>query len=534
MEAFSALKGDRELNRRYTDLGYLPWWTPEDFRLAFFRPLTLATVWLDYRLWSGSPVLMHAHSLLWFAALVVAAAFLYRRIVEPAWVAGLAALLYALDDAHAAPAAWLANRNALLATFFGVLCLVVHDRWRRDGWRPGIYIAPALLGLGLLSGEAALAATGFLFAHALFLDPGRSRLRPLLPYAPVVVAWAGLYRLRGFGAIGSGLYLDPLQSPGAYGVALLRRAPFSLMGQWTPLPADLGSLLPASTGRLWWLVAVGLLLILAAALLSVLRRDRTARFWASGMMLSLLPISATFPSNRLLFFVGLGAMGLVARYLQETLTARRGDRAAHSFPLRGLAWALVIFHLVLAPLFMPLGAVAIRQMGDPMLTAAASLGTDPRIADQDLVIVSSPDHLMFVTNLPTLQVLGERPVPRRLRALSTGPTAIELARVDARSLRVDLERGLFAGPLGRLFRSARRPFAPGDTTRLTGFEAEVVASAPDGSPTAILYRFAQPLDDPSLRWVRWQEGRYIAFEPPAVGDSISLPPAIGPLDRFGW
>ena len=66
------------------------------------------------------------------------AAVLYRRLFGregrgALWAAGLAALLYALDDAHSLSTAYLANRNALLATFFGLLSLYCHVRWRDDG-----------------------------------------------------------------------------------------------------------------------------------------------------------------------------------------------------------------------------------------------------------------------------------------------------------------------------------------------------------------------------------------------------------------
>jgi hypothetical protein len=520
-EAFSVLDGDVELNRLYLDLGYLPWWTPEDFRLAFFRPLALATTRLDYELWPGSAPLMHLHSLLWFAALVGAAAVLYRRLLEPAWVGGLAALLYAIDDAHGSPAAWLANRNALLATLFGILCLLAHDY-------------PLLLALGLASAEAALATTAYLLAYALFIESGKPRLRSLLPYLPVLLAWATAYRLGGYGASSSGLYLDPLRSPLAYARALLERAPFSLMGQWTPIPAELGSLPPPEVSLPSWLLAVALVTLVALALLPVLWRDRGARFWGLGMLLSLLPISATFPSNRLLAFVGLGAMGLLARFFQLTLTTR--DRSRHSGPRfrLGVARALVATHLVLAPLLLLLGPVAIRQLGEPMLIAAESLGSDPRLAEQDLIIANAPDYLMFVTNLPTLQALNGRPLPRRLRALSIGPTAVRLTRTGEAALRVDLERGLFGGPLGRLFRDAEDPLRIGSTVHVAGLEIEVLALASDGSPAALEYRFEKPLDDPSLHWVRWQDGRYVEFEPPAVGRAQSLAKAVGPLDRFGW
>ena len=44
----------------------------------------------------------------------------------------------------------------------------------------------------------------------------------------------------------------------------------------------------------------------------VVRRDRTARFLALGMIFGLLPSTGTFPANRLLTFVGFGAMGLLS------------------------------------------------------------------------------------------------------------------------------------------------------------------------------------------------------------------------------
>ncbi|MCP4204363.1 MAG: hypothetical protein GY769_20825, partial [bacterium] len=147
---------------------------------------------------------------------------------------------------------------------------------------------------------------------------------------------------------------------------------------------------------------------------------------------------------------------------------------------------------------------------------------------------NAPDYLLFVTNLPTLQALEGRPIPRRLLALSTGPTPITLSRSGELALRVALERGLFAGPLGRLFRDPENPLEPGQTVSLSDFEIEVLSLAGDGSPGTLLYRFPKPLEDDSMRWVRWQDGRFVPFDPPAPGRTVSLLPAIGPLDRFGW
>jgi len=41
------------------------------------------------------------------------------------------------------------------------------------------------------------------------------------------------------------------------------------------------------------------------------------------------------------------------------------------------------------------------------------------------------------------------------------------------------------------------------------------------------YEFAVPLEDPSLRWMRWQDGVYVPWRPPALGETEELPPSRG-------
>lgn len=537
---FSGPPADPELLQKWVDLGAYPWWVSDGFRFSFFRIVSVATARIDFWLWPGSAALMHLQSLVWFAALIAAVAVLYRRLLTagsrwPAWTAGLAALLFAVDDAHAPPASWLANRNALLATLFGVLCLIAHDRWRREGDRRAGLLAPLWLALGLASGEMATATAGYLLAYALFREPsGRRRVRSLLPCGGVLAAWAVWYVGGGFGASGSGLYVDPVARPLDFLVALGERAPLLLLGQWSPVPADLGTLLPPErTAVLWWL-ALAAIALLATALLPLLRADRGARFWLTGMLLALLPISATMPSNRLLFFVGLGAMPLLACFLAGVWSRAEwlpGARAWRRFAA-ALATLLAIVHLPLAALGMPLGPWTIASLGSRVEAANRTLPVDPRLAEQELVLVNAPDYLLFVTHVPTMQALAGRPVPKRVRALATGPTPVEILRLDERTLRVRLERGLFAGPLGRLFRPRQEPFAAGDRVEVAGLAVEIVAVDGAGVPVEVDYRFATPLEDPARRWLRWDGGGHAPFTPPAVGERTFLEPAIGPFDLF--
>ncbi len=53
--------------------GALPWWTCDDLRVAFWRPVASFTHWVDHQLFPDSTVLMHLHNVLWFAAVALAA-----------------------------------------------------------------------------------------------------------------------------------------------------------------------------------------------------------------------------------------------------------------------------------------------------------------------------------------------------------------------------------------------------------------------------------------------------------------------------
>ena len=95
---------------------------------------------------------MHAHSLVWLALALFGAALVYRRLLGATWVAGLATLLYAVNDTHGPAVGWIANRNAVIAIALALPVLWLHDRWRRDGWTPGAWLAPLLLDDGAARG----------------------------------------------------------------------------------------------------------------------------------------------------------------------------------------------------------------------------------------------------------------------------------------------------------------------------------------------------------------------------------------------
>src|SRR3984957_2260511 len=219
---------------RFEELGVYPWWIGPHTQVSYWRPLAALTHVVDYSLWPRAAWLMHLENLAWYAALVLTCAALYRRFIAVPWVAGFATAYYAFDHAHAYPAAWVANRNALMSTLFGVLSLLAHDRWRtgRRLW-PGV-LAWGAFALALLSAEAGLAIAGYTMAYAVCIETGeaqgatrgvRSRVLSLVPYGLIVVAWRLAYRALGHGAMGSGANIDPLLDGGAFLMHSLQSGP---------------------------------------------------------------------------------------------------------------------------------------------------------------------------------------------------------------------------------------------------------------------------------------------------------------------
>jgi hypothetical protein len=545
---FAFIKGEEEVTREMVALGRLPWWTHERLRLSFYRPLTGLTHWLDYTIWPQFPWLMHLHSLLWLGAVVAAAAFLFRRMLIPVWIAGLAALLFAVDDAHGWPAVWLANRNTLIAGFFGILCLIAHDRWRKDGWRPGAILAPASFLLALLAKESAVAVGAYIFAYALFIERGAllRRLISILPCALVGLAWAVAYSRMGYGATGSGMYIDPATDPLAFGMALVRKVPLLLLGQWFGL-SDLNSVLSEQGVRIMWLAAMGFLAMMTVALIPLIRRDSLARFWTLGMLLSLPPVCATVSSDRLLMFAGIGGMGLLAQFMSGLW--ERADWLPVTpwwrRPARSLGVLMVIAHLILAPISLTHVTTNIERFGNVMERAAASLPSDASIESQSLIIVNTPSNFLR-SYAALIHGLKGLPFPESDYVLGSGIHAMEVRRPDEHTLLIRPEGGFLARPgspvpgkedelplfdvryihqwFDRLYRDDE-PMPAGTRLELDGLTVEITKATEAGRPLEVAFRFHRKLEDPFFRWMKWENGGYVPFALPAVGETVTLPPA---------
>jgi len=445
---------------------------------------------------------------------------LYRRLAGPVWIAGLAALLYVLDDGNYMPVAFVANRNAVIALFFGLLAVLMHDKWRREGSIGGAILACVFLALSLLSAEAGIATAAYLGAYALVFEQGKwsRRIRSLVPAVAVVILWRFVHGALGYATHASGVYIDPGAEPLRFAVAALERGPIMIFAQ-----------------------LFGSVVVLLAVLRPLLRRDRVARFWFLGMVFAVVPICATMASNRNLLFVSVGAMGLVAHFVGGVLSGQ-------ARPSRWRLWRMPVWAFCGVFLFVHVVCAAGGRVVAPLVyskwTAKTEMTFDLELPDDvsncDVVVVNTPAPL-FLIGLPAKTALEGRGIPRSLRVLAPAYSPLEVTRIADKVLEVEAMTGsllfwerpeeiwlhfiFFLEDFNTIFRDPRNGFEVGEKVELARLAIEVKAVDTDGQPVAVEFRFDISLDDPSMRWFVWEyrfEEPFVPFAVPAVGESVEI------------
>lgn len=509
-------------NRALFDDGILPWWAYDNLQMSFFRPLTALTHWVDYLLWPSSPFLMHAHSLAWAAVALIAIGALYNLLLSPRWVAALALALYAFESARGITVAWIANRNALIASAFSIWAVVYYLRGQR-GSRFSRWASPALFGLGMLAGEGAIGGGAYLVAGALFLERDRFKKRviSLLPHFAVGGACVVVARLTGYGVLGSGEYLDPINDANGYLHVLAER---SLIGLFSAVGGPRAE---------WWngyeliipglstIVVIGAIVTLAYCawlLKPLIWRSPVARFWLAGTLLSLLPAAATFPNGRILTWISIGVMGLFAEYLAAYSAGqeRRGVAAAAG------AYAIVFIHLVFSPLALPGQCWTVAGVRALLERADRAVPTSPEIKNRTVIYVNPPQDT-FAVYSPVMRAVHGIARPRTQRWLATVMTEIAVRRIDERTLDVQPNAGFLREKNEQLLRGRQHDFEVNDRVFLSGLTVEIRALTGDGRPARARFVFDHPLEAREYLWLVWRDDGYVPFTPPAIGASVTIP-----------
>jgi hypothetical protein len=545
LDMYSLTRTQRDTDR-LMESGFCPWWTAQGLRIANWRPLDSFTHWLDYHLFPNSPRLMHLHNIIWFTAVIFLVSILYRRFMAPIWMATLAALFYTFDDSNYFPAMWIANRNLLLALFFSIITLLLHDKWRRYHSLAAGVAAPFTLLLSLLSTEAGIATFAYLFAYALIIDreSRTRRIFSLVPAFVVIVAWRIVYNALGYGAAESGFLIDPGREPLRYARAVLERAPVLISGQWGGTPAEMINYFSNYAGAWYLFASVLYLALILLVFLPLLRKNRVALYWFTGMLLCVLPICATSPMNRNLLFVAIGAFGVMTQFLGGLFTRE-------NWTFRSRFWRVPAWILCVTLIFVHAGFAVVSRARTPKMvsfifnTFYSTIKVDAAsdLKDKTLVIVNAPNPFLFV-GLPVLRDYRNQSLPAKTRLLVPGYNPLKITRTGDKTMLVESRSGslLATDPSGRdfkpnfvyfyhelssLFRPKDLPFKVDQKIDLSDMSAEVINVDTNGQPTTIRFEFDVPLEDSSLRWLQWHWkksgfGYYSTLEIPPVGETLNL------------
>ncbi|MBI5611414.1 MAG: hypothetical protein HY902_21255 [Deltaproteobacteria bacterium] len=492
----------------------LPWWTAPDLSLRFWRPLSSALLWLGYRATFDQPWLLHAVGVALYVATVAAAARLLARALGPR-LGALAALIYAVDDGHAMSVTWVANHNALVSSAFALWGVEFWLLWREQRWRPGAPLAVLAWLFGLAGGETALGALALPLAYEFLggAQPASSSRREravrVAALAAPIAVWLLLYKLGGYGARGSGAYLDPLGETRAFVAQSLVRLPALLGGGLVRLPVEIAVAVPSAVVPLALLgaaVASGFAWLLRAAWLRVCSDERRHLAWLwLGSLAALVPACATFAAGRLLLVPSLGMAAAVALAAAEAWprlaeTVQRAHGPSEVAGLRWLALTALGIHLLVSPLAFAVTANGLSVLGrrfDRAVAAPAMAAAGGKVA----IVPLSPD--LLVAWMPVSRLARGQPAPALWLPLCMAYTDVRVRAVDSDTLRLEtLQAPMLATEAERLVRAASRPLQEGQVIDLGGAQVTVATLDRAGQPTAIELHLPRPLADPEHVWLQ--------------------------------
>ncbi len=547
MRAYSFFKGEEENINLVKNQGMIPWWVDAKSHVCLWRPIAGLLLDIDYSFWPQSSGLMHLHSLIWFAALIFITSLLFRNIMGAVWASGLAALLFALDDSHAWPVVFLANRHTLLAVFFGALSVWSFDHWRKkDEWQwCVVYILTFTF--SILSSEGGIAVLAFYMSYLLFIDNKciSSKIRALVPIILIIVIWRIVYNVLGYGAIGNELYIDPVREPIIFIGTVMERLPILILGLLGLPPSMLYIVLSEQAILVYCIAAYLILFSLAWITFPLWKRCKVSHFWVCAMIMACIPLCSAFPGNRNLGLPGIGALGLIAQLCYNFIQQRRIliKSSFRKFSIWCLMVLGFVIHLIIYPAILGGTPFAFKILQQAINHTVKFSEWDDQIKSKDAIFINTPNSLFFSFCTP-FRIMNDMPIPKHIRILSPGREPIQIKRIDDKTLSVKPDLG-FLPPvdvnlkenptlfdhynpnnadkkLERLLLRRDTEFNVGQQVNLDGVRIEIVSITEDKRPLEVRYYFERSLEDDSMVWYFW-DMKHWKFEPftlPQIGETM--------------
>lgn len=283
---------------------------------GYFRPVVLASLWLDGSLQPHVPWAYHLSNVLLHAACSALVLLLLRRLAGPGWPSLTGALLFAVHPAHTEAVAWVSARTDLWAALFVLLsALAWHEA--RTGGHTYYWLSLGALLLGVLSKESALVLPAALLAWEL-LAPTSGRW--LERNGRWLLGWALVLGLAVFAR-----WLAGISFGASFGTLTTPRAPVQLLGglllhlKLLLVPWPLNSFYAVPQVRLSFVSVLAAAVLLGGGLaLAVAASRRWVLVGLAWTLVFLLPVSGLVSlsgaaaAERFLYLPSMGLAVLVA------------------------------------------------------------------------------------------------------------------------------------------------------------------------------------------------------------------------------
>ena len=511
-------------NQALKDSGRLIWWGSDQLKLSFWRPLSEISLWLDYQLWPHSTVMMHVHNLLWYGLLIYALSRLYRLLDANQQQANLATWLFAGNLMHVFAVAWLAARNQLMVGVLLAGALAAFHLWRtgrgaRYGW-----VAAALLAVGLLSAEAAIAIVGYMVAYLLTFEAGKpvwGRARAIVPFVLIVLVWKAVHSHMGYGSVASPAYIDPAANLPRFAQSMVLRLPALMAAQWFGASTGVFEQLPRQMQVLYAAVSMGLLVGLGLVVHYLKGfASPLARFYLLGSIFVLVPACATLTMDRLVLNANIGMSGFLAIVACQVVARRHTLVGWPAAAAKWVVYVMAAIHVLLFPLASGVSSALLKTMLWPTTQGEPLSVPDARQIKAQHVILVNPPTAEMVFYYPVVRDYLGVANPQSMHAMGPGIQAMSLSQLDETTLKLSVPGGIKA-TMAR--DEVSQPFKVGDVTMMGGIRVEVLEITPERVPKVVLFRFPAPVSDPQWQFYAWKDEGYAPFELPGVGKSVDLP-----------
>ncbi len=521
-------------------LGLYPWWTSEDFRVRFFRPVTslsLVSDYLTYRDWAPG---YHLTSIILFGVLLALSYRLYRKLGASRTAALWALAFLAFEDIHVVPVGWIANRNALLANLFVVAALLSVD-WHcrtRSRWALAGAVTSFLLACG--AKETALITVGLvgLYLWMLHGPLGKETLVQscrrvlgsgmLWVFVVAAALYVGGYVVTGHGT-NSALYSTPWHAWGAFVSRLATFVPLAGASLFFGVSTDFVFMKPSLANTLAWTLSPPLGLFVWI-IWRRLRTQRLAGYAAGWVLIALAPAAGVTTSDRLLMDATLGS-ALLLGLLTASLRSGSDTPALYRVGRNALVGLLIFCGPVMSlPMTWIRGNIFFHMAATDRDVILRAEIPGERQTPRQIFLLNPPSTILALTMLPTWTVLHDDPGPsfyslqmarrpwgwhregERAVVMSYGPPSLLDHRYE------------------RLFRTTIVPPKVGTVFETAAFKATVLETDREGIRQVRL-EFPHALTDPSYHFLRWQDRVLRRTSPPLIGETVHYE-AANPIQAF--